>query len=67
MDSEQEIQRLNEEVEKLNGEIARLRSIANLTSDPTSKILVNCRNCRNHLSNGGSGICHCILGTQVGY
>jgi hypothetical protein len=21
-----------------------------------------CRNCSNHPSNGGSGICHCILG-----
>lgn len=26
-----------------------------------------CRNCSNHPSNGGSGICHCILGTQVTY
>lgn len=67
MDSEQEIQRLNEEVEKLNGEIARLRSIADLTSDPNTNIPVNCRNCRNHPSNGGSGICHCILGSQVIY
>ena len=23
-----------------------------------------CRNCPNHPSNGGSGICHCILGTE---
>ena len=23
-----------------------------------------CQNCSNHPSNGGSGICHCILGTQ---
>ena len=68
MDSEQEIQRLNEEVEKLKDEIARLHSIANLTADPNSKIPVNCRNCSNHPSNGGSGICHCILGmTQVVY
>lgn len=22
-----------------------------------------CRNCGNHPTNGGSGICHCILGT----
>ena len=27
-----------------------------------------CRNCSNHPINGGSGICHCILGTmQVRY
>ena len=24
----------------------------------------NCRYCSNHPSNGGSGICHCILGTS---
>ena len=23
-----------------------------------------CRNCPNHPTNGGSGICHCILGTM---
>ena len=68
MDSEQEIQQLNEEVEKLKGEIARLHSIANLTSDSNTNIPVTCRNCSNHPSNGGSGICHCILGmTQVVY
>ena len=26
-----------------------------------------CRNCPNHPMNGGSGICHCILGTQTIY
>ena len=26
-----------------------------------------CRNCSNHPSNGGSGICNCILGSQVIY
>lgn len=26
-----------------------------------------CRNCHNHPSNGGSGICHCILGNIVTY
>lgn len=24
-----------------------------------------CKHCLNHPSNGGSGICHCTLGTQV--
>ena len=68
MDSEQDIQRLNEEVEKLKDEIARLHSIANLTADSNTNIPVTCRNCSNHPSNGGSGICHCILGmTQVVY
>ena len=26
-----------------------------------------CRGCANHPSNGGSGICHCILGNQQVY
>ena len=26
-----------------------------------------CKTCSNHPSNGGSGICHCILGTQTIY
>ena len=26
-----------------------------------------CRACANHPSNGGSGICHCTLGTQTIY
>ena len=26
-----------------------------------------CKNCSNHPSNGGSGICNCILGNQVVY
>ena len=29
-----------------------------------SDIPIGCRNCPNHPSNGGSGICHCIIGTQ---
>jgi len=24
-----------------------------------------CKRCRNHPSNGGSGVCHCILGNQT--
>ena len=26
-----------------------------------------CKNCRNNPANGGSGICHCILGIQSVY
>ena len=26
-----------------------------------------CKNCSNNPQNGGSGICHCILGTKVIY
>ena len=62
-----EIQKLNEEVEKLKEELSRLQSIAKLSYNPNENIPVNCRNCSNHPSNGGSGICHCILGSQVVY
>ena len=67
MDNEKEIQRLNEEVEKLKEEINRLHSIAHMPFNGESNIPVNCKNCKNHPSNGGSGICHCILGSQVTY
>jgi len=26
-----------------------------------------CKNCSNNPKNGGSGICHCILGSQITY
>ena len=29
-----------------------------------SNIPEACQHCSNHPSNGGNGICHCILGTQ---
>lgn len=32
-----------------------------------SNIPKNCVNCSNHPSNGGSGVCHCILGLQTFY
>ena len=63
----EEVKKLNEEIEKLKQEMNRLRSISNITEDPNANIPVNCRNCSNHPSNGGSGICHCILGSQVVY
>ena len=47
-------------------------SIPHLPVDPyihydwnnKDNIPAGCRNCPNHPSNGGSGICHCIIGTQ---
>ena len=33
--------------------------------DDRSGIPANCRYCSNHPINGGSGICHCILGNQT--
>ncbi|MDT3386701.1 MAG: hypothetical protein LIR46_02905 [Bacteroidota bacterium] len=34
------------------------------TGDKFDNIPEGCRHCSNHPSNGGSGICHCIIGTQ---
>ena len=57
-----EIEKLNAEIEKLKSELQRLKGISSLGVDPCYDIPVNCRNCSQHPSNGGSGICHCILG-----
>ena len=37
------------------------------TTTTTSTIPDSCKECSNHPSNGGSGICHCTLGTQTIY
>ena len=42
------------------------RMINKLDPYPNS-IPLSCRHCPNHPSNGGSSICHCILGTPVIY
>lgn len=36
-------------------------------SDPIKNSFMSdaCKNCPNHPSNGGTGICHCILGSPV--
>lgn len=38
----------------------------NLTYNPQQSLFANdpCANCSNNPKNGGSGICHCILGQQ---
>jgi len=38
-------------------------------SDPIKNFFMPdaCKNCSNHPSNGGTGICNCILGTQTFY
>ena len=40
-----------------------------LTAKESAYIFQNdaCRNCSNNPANGGSGICHCILGTLTVY
>ena len=37
------------------------------TTTTASTIPDACKGCSNHPSNGGSGICHCTLGTQTIY
>ena len=34
------------------------------TTSKTNAVPPNCQHCSNHPSNGGSGICNCILGTS---
>ena len=38
-------------------------------TDPIENFFMSdaCKNCPNHPSHGGTGICHCILGTQTVY
>ena len=36
-------------------------------NDTMFKIPEACRGCSNHPSNGGSGVCHCILGMNTVY
>ena len=35
------------------------------TTTSVSSVPDPCKKCSNHPSNGGSGICHCTLGTQT--
>lgn len=36
-------------------------------NDTNDSVPPACRGCLNHPTNGGSGICHCILGNPVTY
>ena len=71
-----DIKQLQEKVDQLNEEVKSLRTELNKKQDrlptvtPSPYIDVTtytyippaCRSCPNHPSNGGSGVCHCILG-----
>ena len=46
-------------------ELNRSIGWSNGFADDRSGISPYCRNCSNHPINGGSGICHCILGNQT--
>ena len=66
---DKDIEKLNEEIAKLKEEIERLHKIIPSIANGVSDVYVpaNCVHCKNHPSNGGTGICHCILGSQVMY
>lgn len=63
------IEQLTEEVKDLKKQLAEKQD--NFPIIPTSPVYTEvdniplaCRSCSNHPSNGGSGVCHCILGLQ---
>ncbi len=51
------------EVEGTPEEIRNLLGMSNNMETKINSIPSACRNCSNHPFNGGSGICHCILGS----
>ena len=61
------IEQLTEEVKDLKKQLAEKQDkfpMISTTPYVDNSIPAPCRNCSNHPSNGGSGICHCILGLQ---
>ena len=50
---------------EVEGEPEEIRKLFGLTVDTNNFncIPLACRSCPNHRSNGGSGICNCILGS----
>ena len=64
------IEQLTEEVKDLKTQLAEKQDkfpMISTTPYVDNNIPAPCRNCSNHPSNGGSGICHCILGIQTIY
>lgn len=58
----------DEIMEKLNNvtyeNLKKVLNDVNATYIPADNIPDVCKNCSNHPSNGGSGICFCTLGSQ---
>ena len=54
-------------IENQSDEIIRIPYENVEVSINTAYIPPACRTCSQHPSNGGSGICHCILGTETAY
>ena len=50
---------------KSNAYIFKEEKPITYTKTWTSSVPDPCKGCSNHPSNGGSGICHCTLGTQT--
>ena len=72
MKSNKDVDELNKKIDQLTEEV-RLLKIAlaekqdkfpmiSTTPYVDNSIPAPCRDCSNHPSNGGSGVCHCILG-----
>ena len=61
------ISETTEALVRVNAELDRLTPT--ITKFPRDNQLIPrpCRSCANHPSNGGSGVCNCILGNQTIY
>lgn len=69
--------RLQEQLDKLTEEVRALREqlaeredkypipVASPYTNVEGYIPGPCRSCPNHPNNGGSGVCHCILGSPT--
>ena len=69
---QEKVDQLNEEVKSLRTELASKQDkLPAITPSPYIDVTTYtytppaCRSCPNHPSNGGSGVCHCILGIQT--
>lgn len=61
-----EIKEVEQDLDDLSKELEKLRQNSHYDISYT-EIPPVCRHCMNHPSNGGSGICHCILGSEIKY
>ena len=57
------IKDLYTELQHINNKLDYIINQNKFTVNTVSSIPDPCRSCPNHPSNGGSGICHCTLGT----
>jgi len=66
--STEEIKEIQEKIDKLSEEIEKIYKIISSQNKnyniAYTEIPPYCRNCTNHPINGGTGVCHCILGER---